>query len=84
MAANPDIPDSVSRAVMDSLNAAANPKAESPEVVIETLPEDMRRDVRMSMPGYAQTMRSVQTRGAAGLLAMSEQEWDELLSSNEV
>jgi hypothetical protein len=63
--------------VMASLNAAANKKAETPEVVIQTLDEPEKQIALLSMQGYAQTFNGIAARGRNRL--MMDLELDSLI-----
>lgn len=69
-------------AVMDSLNAAANPSAENPLVVISTLDREERDIVEQSSPGYMQTFSSLEMRGKLGLMMMTDEEWNALTNDD--
>jgi hypothetical protein len=62
---------------MASLNAAANKKAETPEVVIQSLEREERDNVMLSMQGYAQTFNGIAARGRNKL--MMDVELDSLI-----
>lgn len=79
MSADTRIPPAVNRAVMASLNSAANPNAESPEVVIQTLDIEERLNVQQAMLGYQQTFAGVGSRGRNAL--MFDSSIDELVNS---
>jgi hypothetical protein len=59
-------------AVMLSMRAAANPRAESPEVVISTLESEERENVQSAMIGYQQTLSNVGARGRNALMFDAE------------
>jgi hypothetical protein len=72
MNADSRIPPIVSQAVMQSFNAAANPNAETPEVVIKSLDPDERTNVQTAMTGYSQILGNVGSRGKMRLMLDSE------------
>lgn len=75
MAVNPIIPAIAQDAVMQSLIAATNPQAESPDAVIASLDKADQQAVRSAMPFYARTMGAMNTRGRAALMRMSDEEF---------
>lgn len=81
MAADARIPPAVNRAVMASLNSAANPNAESPEVVIQTLDIEERLNVQSAMQGYQQTLSGVGARGRNAM--MFDSSIDDLVNSED-
>lgn len=68
------------RQIRRMLEAAANPNAEAPEVVIETLPVERRVDIRQTMTQVGGTLLTVSRRGGQKLLALSDEEWDRLVN----
>jgi hypothetical protein len=58
--------------VMDSLNAAANPNAENPLVVIRTLEAEEQNNISQASAGYMQLMSGISSRGRMALLLDSE------------
>lgn len=79
MSADARIPPAVNRAVMASLNSAANPNAESPEVVIQTLDEGERNLVLQSLPAYQQILGAPGLRGKNAM--MFDSSIDDLVNS---
>jgi hypothetical protein len=69
--------------VAATLKAAANPQAESPNVVIETLDEDRRDRIKDAIAGYAEVFAGPMKRGKAALQAMSEDEWQKAIDDQE-
>lgn len=68
MEADARIPQTVTTAIMQSFDTAANKDAESPGVVIASLEADERNNVRQAMQGYQQTLGNVGARGRMALL----------------
>lgn len=68
-------------AVMLSMLAAANPNAESPEVVIRTLDPEMQQLIAAASQGYQQTFGGIQARGRISL--MLDMEIDGLIDSED-
>lgn len=66
-------------AVMLSLRAAANPRAETPDVVINTLEADEKTNVLMAMPTYQQILGAPGMRGRNRL--MMDLELDAMIAS---
>lgn len=71
------------QAIGDSLNAAANPNAERPDVVIKALPPERRAVADETLAQVSRVMGGAPARGKAALRAMSEAEWARLLEANE-
>ena len=67
--------------IRQMLTAASNPNNESPEVVMQTLEPERRREVERVMVEVSGVMRGVMNRGGAGLLAISDEEWERLVES---
>lgn len=61
------------------LLAASNPDAENPDVVVRTLPAEKQAAIAETVRGVRDTTRGVIQRGAAGLLAVSDAEWNRLV-----
>lgn len=72
MRANKRISDVARNTVMASMNAAANPNAENPLVVIRTLEQAERNIVEQSSPAYMQLFSGIGTRGKLALMMDSE------------
>lgn len=68
------------RMIRQMLEAAANPNAEAPEVVIETLPAERRTDIKQTMTEVGGVLLGVTQRGGAKLLALKDDEWDRLVN----
>lgn len=68
------------RAVMRSLEAAANPDAESPEVVIASLPKERRDTVLSHVRDFMLFSGGLMKRGRDKLAAMSDAEWQRLVN----
>lgn len=68
-------------AVMLSMRAAANARAESPEIVIQTLDIEERMNVLQASQGYQQTLASVGMRGRNAM--MFDAELDMLIQESE-
>lgn len=64
------------------LQAAANPNAERVDVVITTLPPERRAEVEQAAADVARTMHGAVTRGASGLMDMSDDEWQRLVDES--
>lgn len=71
------------RAVMRSLEAAANPDAESPEVVIATLPKERQETVIAHVKAFMDFGQSISSRGRRKLAALSDSEWQRLFESED-
>lgn len=71
------------QSVMASINAAANPDAESPDAVIASLETEDQRAVRSAMTFYARTMSRMNARGRAALLGMTDAEFERRLNDSE-
>ncbi len=67
--------------VMASLNAAANPAAETSEAVIASLDPADRSAIMQAAQGYAQTLGNVVARGRSSL--MMDMELDRLIDSQD-
>jgi hypothetical protein len=61
------------------LEAAANPNAEAPEVVIETLPVERRTDIKQTQRAVGGIMLGLTRRGGQKLMALSDEEWNALV-----
>ncbi len=73
------VPPVAQDAVMQSLRAAQNKKAETPEAVIASLQDAQeRQSVRIAQQGYMQTLSSVGARGRSSL--MMDNELDSLIA----
>lgn len=68
------------RAVKASLKAAQNENAESPDVIIASLPKERRESVVKHVGEFIQFSQGITTRGKAGLLNMSNEAWEALLN----
>jgi hypothetical protein len=66
--AMPQVSRAAKEAVMQSMTVAANPGAETPEAVIQSLDKEDRDNVMLSMQGYAQTFNGIAARGRNALL----------------
>jgi len=75
LAALPGVSEAGKVVVMQSMRAAANPQAESPRVVIETLDQDRRERIKEAAAGYADIFSAPARRGKAALKAMNDEEW---------
>jgi len=71
------------RAVMQSLKAAANPAAESPEVVIATLPKERRESVVAHVQQFIQFSQGITLRGQQQLTVLSDEEWSRLVGGQD-
>jgi hypothetical protein len=78
MLADSRIPARVSEAVMQSFNAAANPNAETPETVIETLDPMEKALVKNAISDYQQVFGNVGMKGRMGLMMMTDEQWNAL------
>lgn len=78
MAADARIPSNVGQAIMQSFNAAANPNAETPETVIETLDAPEKTIVRQSIPAYQRILGNVGARGRSRMLL--DMELDDMIA----
>jgi hypothetical protein len=81
MQADSRIPATVSMAIMQSFNAAANPNAETPETVIASLEREERENVQSAMPAYQQILSAPGMRGKSRMLL--DFELDDLVNSEE-
>lgn len=79
MRANKRISDVARNTVMASMNAAANPNAENPLVVIRTLEAEEQNNISQASAGYMQLMNGVGARGRMAL--MMDTEFDSLVDS---
>jgi hypothetical protein len=79
----PVIPVEAKRAITDSLQAATNPNAESPSVVIASLDKADQDAVRTAQTFYAQTMGRMNRRGRAALMQMSDAEFEARLGQTD-
>jgi hypothetical protein len=68
------------RAVLRSLEAAAKDNAESPEVVIASLPVDRRDSVIAHVKDFMTFGGGIAKRGGEKLAGMSEAEWQRLVA----
>lgn len=80
LGAAPGISKAGKRLIRQMLTAAANPNAEAPEVVIETLPVERRTDIKQTITEVGAVMRGVSQRGERALLQMSDAEWERLVN----
>lgn len=69
------------RAVILSLKAGANPDAESPEVIIRSLPVKRRELVEGVLQQLFQFSNTLKSRGVAKLEQISDIEWNKLVQS---
>lgn len=83
MQADSRIPATVSAAIMASMNAAANPNAETVETVIETLGVEEKTLVKNSISDYQQILGNVGMKGRMGLMMMTDAQWEELVSDDD-
>lgn len=67
------------RAVKASLQAAQNPDAESPDVIIASLPRERRETVVKHTGEFIQFSQGITARGKVGLEAMDEAEFQRLI-----
>lgn len=79
LAAESRLSESAKVAVMRSMQAAANPVAETPAMAIAALDPDDRTGVQEAGRGYAQTLSAVGSRGKMAL--MLDSELDDLIAS---
>lgn len=79
MRANKRISDVARNTVMASMNAAANPNAENPLVVIRTLEAEEQNNISQASAGYMQLLSGVGQRGRMAL--MMDTEFDSLVDS---
>jgi hypothetical protein len=63
-----DLSPAMKNTVMDSLNAAANPNAETPQTVIATLDPAERMPVLIAQQSYEQMLGSIGARGRNALM----------------
>jgi len=75
-----NVDDLVKRQVGDVLKAASNPHAESPKVIVSTLPKDRRDIVIKTAKGVKSISNEVMARGKQRLLELSDEEWDRLVN----
>lgn len=61
--------------IRQMLTGAANPAAESADVVIQTLPTERRANIDLTRQAVGQIANGVQARARAALLDMSDEEW---------
>jgi len=64
--------------VANILKAAANPNAETPDVILATLEPERRRLVDGLKQETSAQMLTVHERGKMALLSMSDDEWNAL------
>jgi hypothetical protein len=69
----------VRHTIADILKAASNPDNEKIDVIIKTLAPERLKRVEKTAKQVRETTREITTRGRAGLLAMSDSEWDEMV-----
>lgn len=62
------------------IRAAANPKAESADAVILTMPTERRQNVTATQKTVSRHVSGVTSRGKAALDALSDSEWDRLVN----
>jgi len=65
------------------LLAAANVDSESLEVVIATLDDERKKNVRETQQTLTRFTTSITQRGSANLMAMDEAEWQRLVDEAE-
>lgn len=80
--ANKRISKSGKRAVKASLQAAQNDNAESPDVIIASLPKERRETVVQHTADYILFSQGITARGKAALQGLSNDEWNELVNGN--
>jgi hypothetical protein len=68
------------RAVKASLKAAQNENAESPDVIIASLPKERRATVVQHTAEFIEFSQGITTRGKDKLTAMSDETWEVLLN----
>lgn len=72
------IPAESKAQVKAMLSAAANPHSESPDVVLQTLEPERQMNAASAMQMLDATFMVASRRGAAGLLALDDAEWERL------
>jgi len=65
--------------IASQLRAAANPAAETPQVVIETLPKARRDDIQTTQVALGGMTARITSRGGATLLALPDAAWNTLV-----
>lgn len=76
---NPRISKAGKLAVKRSLAAAATGNAESPDVIIASLPKERRETVVAHVAAYVEFSQGITARGKAALESLSFDEWDALI-----
>lgn len=76
-----DIPSAAKEQVKAMLTAAANPDAESPGVVLQTLDPERQSNADQMMQSLGATFTLAARRGADALNAMDDAEWERLVNS---
>lgn len=74
------VPQAAKVAASETLRAAANPKGERPDIVIKTLDPDRRERIETAQAQYTPILSGPIKRGGAALLAMSDDEFQDLLN----
>jgi hypothetical protein len=74
-----DISVDAKRQIAAMMNAAANPDAESPEVIMQTLSRERQANMRITARELDALSSGVASRGRAALFEMDEAEFDELV-----
>jgi hypothetical protein len=62
------------------LRAASNPQSEDIRTVIKTLPQERRKNVERTVKAISRVTSSVMRRGKAGIMNLSDDEWEKLQS----
>lgn len=74
------VSEAAKRAALQSMTVAANPNAERPEVVIQSLEAAERQGVLMAQMEYQRTLGGMNARGRAALMQMSDEEFERVLN----
>jgi hypothetical protein len=83
LAALPNVSQRGKEDVMQSLMAATNADAESPDVVIESLDAPERERVKAAQVDYGRTLGAMNARGRQGLMGMTDDEFERRLNNGD-
>lgn len=75
-----NLPPAAAKHLKAMYEAAANPNNDHPAVILKTLTPDQQLNAQQTMDDVKATFASATSRGREALAAMSQAEWDKLVS----
>ena len=82
MQSDPRLTTAIVQNVMASFNAAANPQAETPRVVIDSLPQEERALIVPYEASYGQILGRTAIQGQNALMQMTDEQWNSLIDDD--